>query len=56
MMLPLPLHRPLESSEVATFADLYPALADGELLSGTSDKRWKRAWDMAHTDSFRATA
>ena len=27
-----------------------------ELVSGTSDKRWRRAWDMAHASSFRATA
>ena len=53
---PIHISRRVSASEVATFADLYPALADGELLSGTSDKRWKRAWDMAHTDSFRATA
>jgi glutamate synthase domain-containing protein 2 len=38
--------------EVATFADLYPALRPGELLDGTSDPRFRDAWSMARTDSF----
>ena len=28
----------------ATYADLYPALQPGELLSGTADWRFKEAW------------
>jgi glutamate synthase domain-containing protein 2 len=53
---PIHITRRVSPSIVATYADLYPALAEGELVSGTSDKRWRQAWDMAHTDSFRATA
>ncbi|TAJ87953.1 MAG: FMN-binding glutamate synthase family protein [Reyranella sp.] len=53
---PIHISRRVSPSIVATYADLYPALAEGELVSGTSDKRWRRAWDMAHTGSFRATA
>ena len=53
---PIHISRRVSASEVATFADLYPALAENELVSGTSDKRWRRAWDMAHAGSFRATA
>lgn len=53
---PIHISRRVSPSVVATYADLYPALAEGELVSGTSDKRWRQAWDMAHADSFRATA
>jgi hypothetical protein len=41
-------------SEVATFADLYPALGEGELLAGTENPRWKGPWAMASAHSFRA--
>jgi glutamate synthase domain-containing protein 2 len=53
---PIHITRRVSPSIVATYADLYPGLAEGELISGTSDKRWRRAWDMAHANSFRATA
>lgn len=53
---PIHITRRVSPSVVATYADLYPGLAEGELVSGTSDKRWRRAWDMAHASSFRATA
>ena len=35
-----------------TFAELYPALERGELISGSRDEIWRRAWDMARADSF----
>lgn len=53
---PVHISRRVSSSEVKTFADLFPALEDGELVSGTSNPRWRKAWDMAHANSFRATA
>ncbi len=46
--------RRISQREVATFAELYPLLAPGELLSGTSDPRYRRAWDMADAHSFAA--
>jgi glutamate synthase domain-containing protein 2 len=46
-------HR-LSPSEVATFADLYPALASGELLAGTTNPRWAVPWSRAQATSFRA--
>lgn len=48
-------HR-LSPSETATFADLYPRLANGELLAGTADPRWRKPWDMASAETFRAVA
>jgi hypothetical protein len=39
-----------------TFADIYPSLAEGELLAGTGNARWKLPWDHANARSFRATA
>ncbi|WP_295133278.1 FMN-binding glutamate synthase family protein [uncultured Reyranella sp.] len=53
---PIHISQRVSGSEVKTFADLYPALAEGELVAGTDNPRWRKAWDMAHADSFRATA
>jgi hypothetical protein len=41
---------------VQTFAELYPALQPGELLAGTSDRRYANAWAMASAAEFRAAA
>ena len=44
----------VSQTEVRTFAELYPALRKGELLEGTQDVRFARAWAQARADSFRA--
>src|SRR5271166_372676 len=41
--------------ESMTFAELYPALERGELISGSRDEIWRKAWDMARADSFAPT-
>ena len=48
-------HR-LSASEVATFADLYPALRRGRAGRRHDNPRWRRPWDMASAKSFRAVA
>ncbi len=50
------ISRRISASQVATFADLYPALAPGELLSGTANPRWAIPWTQAQAQSFRAVA
>jgi hypothetical protein len=45
--------RRISGSEVMTFAQLYPQLASGELLSGTNDPRFRNAWAMASATDFR---
>jgi glutamate synthase domain-containing protein 2 len=45
--------RRISGSEVMTFAQLYPQLAPGELLSGTNDPRFRDAWAMACATDFR---
>jgi glutamate synthase domain-containing protein 2 len=45
--------RRISGSEVMTFAQLYPQLAPGELLSGTNDLRFREAWNMASATDFR---
>ena len=50
---PMHFSRRVSGSEVMTFAQLYPTLAKGELLHGTSDPRFRDAWDMACATSFR---
>jgi len=37
-----------------TFAEVYPSLAEGELLKGTDNPRWRGPWEMASAHSFRA--
>jgi len=41
------------TTEVASFAKLYPALRPGELLEGTEDTRYRDAWKMARPDAFQ---
>ena len=38
-----------------TFAELYPALERGELISGSRDEIWRKVWDMARANSFAPT-
>jgi len=51
---PVHISHRLSPSEIATFADLYPALRERELLEGTSNPRWLTPWNMASAKSFRA--
>ena len=53
-----PIHFSQRSSttEVRSFAKLYPALRPGELLDGTEDPRFRDAWAMARADSFQPVA
>ncbi len=50
------ISRRISPSEVVTYADLYPALAEGELVAGSGNPRWRRPWDLAQAHSFRAVA
>lgn len=47
-------HKRINHSQVTTFTHLYPPLVRGELLSGTSDVRFKIPWEIARADSFAA--
>ena len=53
---PIHISRRISPSEVVTYADLYPALAEGELVAGSGNPRWRQPWDMAQAHSFRAVA
>ena len=44
--------RRVSPTESMTYAELYPSLKRGELLSGAHDKRWRDAWEMARAESF----
>ena len=46
------LSRRVSPSEIRSFAELYPALADGELVRGTKDARFAAAWSLADAGSF----
>jgi len=41
------------TTEVRSFAQLYPSLRPGELIEGTEDPRFRDAWAMARADSFQ---
>jgi glutamate synthase domain-containing protein 2 len=45
--------RRVSAREVMTFAELYPSLEPGELLTGTRDPRFRDAWAMASAKDFR---
>lgn len=45
--------RRVSPREVASFAELYPQLAPGELLEGTQNPLFKKAWAEASADSFK---
>jgi hypothetical protein len=44
--------RRVAADRVVTFEELYRFLRPGELLAGTTDDRFRRAWSMAQADSF----
>jgi glutamate synthase domain-containing protein 2 len=44
-------HR-LASTEVVSFAELYPQLRPGELLEGSRNPHYREAWDLAQAKSF----
>jgi len=49
---PIHFSQRTSTTEVQTFAQLYPSLRPGELLDGTNDPRFRDAWAMARADSF----
>jgi glutamate synthase domain-containing protein 2 len=49
---PIHFSQRTSTTEVASFARLYPSLRPGELIDGTSDSRFREAWAMARADSF----
>jgi len=51
---PAHFSRRVSPHEVKSFAELYPSLTPGELIAGTSDRRFETAWAMASAKEFRA--
>jgi len=50
---PIHFSKRTSTTEVRSFANLYPVLRPGELLDGTDDPRYRDAWAMARPDSFQ---
>ncbi|HYL89977.1 MAG TPA: glutamate synthase-related protein, partial [Burkholderiales bacterium] len=48
------IQKRVSPSEVKSFAELFPALRPGELLTGCSDAHYARFWAMADASSFDA--
>jgi glutamate synthase domain-containing protein 2 len=50
-----PVHfwRRINVREATTFAEIYPSVETGELVSGARDDSLRKAWTMARVDSFR---
>ena len=47
--------RRINEREVMTFADIYPSVQPGELIAGAArDENLRKAWTMAHAETFRA--
>ena len=51
---PAHFSRRVSANEVKSFAELYPLLEPGELLTGSHDKRFEMSWAMASAKEFRA--
>jgi glutamate synthase domain-containing protein 2 len=51
---PAHFSRRVSPHEVMSFTELYPTLSPGELIAGTSDKRYETSWAMASAHEFRA--
>ena len=51
---PIHISQRLSGSQVASFADLYPTLAPGELIIGSRDRRFRDAWAVADAKAFKA--
>jgi glutamate synthase domain-containing protein 2 len=51
---PAHFSRRVSPHQVMSFTELYPALSPGELIAGTSDKRYETSWAMASAHEFRA--
>jgi hypothetical protein len=49
---PIHFSQRTSTTEVRTFATLYPSLRRGELIDGTSDSRFREAWAMARAETF----
>jgi glutamate synthase domain-containing protein 2 len=49
---PVHFSQRVSSTEVKSFAQLYPSLRPGELIDGTEDIRFKDAWAIARAESF----
>jgi glutamate synthase domain-containing protein 2 len=47
-------HKRTSESGVTSFMDLYPPLKKGELIDGTEDARFRRAWQRAQAQTFAA--
>ncbi|MGJ4926576.1 FMN-binding glutamate synthase family protein [Bradyrhizobium sp. HKCCYLS2038] len=51
---PIHFSQRTSTTDVSSFAKLYPSLRPGELLEGTQDVRFRDAWAMARPDTFAA--
>ncbi len=47
-------NRRVSATSVQSYAQIYPTLAEGALLRGTDDARFKEGWRLARADSFLA--
>src|SRR5881227_4299496 len=51
---PIHFSQRTSTTDVKSFAQLYPSLRPGELLEGTEDPRFREAWAMARAETFAA--
>ncbi|WP_375311445.1 FMN-binding glutamate synthase family protein [Bradyrhizobium sp. A5] len=50
---PIHFSQRTSTTDVKSFAQLYPALRPGELLEGTEDPRFRDAWRIAQAETFQ---
>jgi len=50
---PIHFSQRTSTTQVQSFAQLYPSLRAGELLEGTEDPRFRDAWRLARAETFQ---
>jgi hypothetical protein len=54
--MPLHIPRRVAADRIETYAEIYPALAPGALVTGSADPRFVTPWRFASAETFQPNA
>ena len=55
-LMPLHISRRVAADRIETYAEIYPALAPGALVTGSADPRFVTPWRFANAETFQPNA
>lgn len=55
-LMPLHISRRVAADRIETYAEIYPALAPGALVTGSADPRFVTPWRFASEETFQPNA